>query len=379
MTLRNYYIIIIVALSLAFTSCVDPYATPESNQNIDILVVDGFLDIDNGTVNVTLSKAINLSSPDAPPAVVAATVHLEDSDNNILPLGTTTTVGLFRIDGLTIDQGKQYRIRIKTADKEYLSDFITPTPSPEIDSVTWRASDDGVTVHVNTHDNSGKSRYYQWTFDETYEYTAPLLSPFIIVDTTVVPRPVDEQVFTCWRTLGSTNIAIGSSFRLEDDIIQQKAVHFIPKGDVKLSKKYSILVRQTVLSREAYDFWLNLQQTTEQLGGLFDPQPGKVVGNIHSINGDKEPVLGYFGGGQIKEKRLFIKHSDLPENLRVPRFSPCEQDTVMKKDLPLLDRSYYITSELREGPVVLGYTYTTRSCADCRVDRGIITKPTFWE
>jgi hypothetical protein len=380
MKLRNYINIFIASITIVVTGCVEPYSPPESSKTIDILVVDGFLDSNSGTVNVKLSKAVTLASTEAPPAVTNAIVTLEDSDNNVTALQTTDASGMYSIDGLALNASNQYRIRIKTGGKEYLSDFITPKTSPPIDSVTWEGTEDGVRIMVNTHDATGDSKYYLWTFDETYEYRSTYTSSFKIVEGEVFLRQPEEQIGTCWKTLNSKRILIGSSLRLDEDIISKKEIQFIPKGDIRTSVRYSILVKQVVLSREAYDFWENLRKTTEQLGGLFDPQPGQVLGNIRRIDESSEPVLGYFDGGQVVEKRIFIGFYELPRFLRVSQpNNGCELDTLLVENLPIFNPADgFLVSQIYEGPALIAYTFTTRSCADCRVKSGSTSKPSFW-
>jgi hypothetical protein len=142
-----------------------------------------------------------------------------------------------------------------------------------------------------------------------------------------------------------------------------------------------MLLRQRVLTREAYDYWAELQKTTESLGGLFDPQPGKVTGNIHSVNDAAEPVLGYFSGGSVQQKRFFIGLLDLPNNLKAYQgIGNCVQDTVLLEDLPEYSASFNeLLGTATKGPITIGYTYTSKSCADCRTQGGTTTKPEFWQ
>src|SRR5688572_8131111 len=70
---------------------------------------------------------------------------------------------------------KKYRLSISTSNhKQYFSEFIELTSCPPIDSITWKPSiqSPGININVNTHDDSGNTRFYQWTFEETWEYTS---------------------------------------------------------------------------------------------------------------------------------------------------------------------------------------------------------------
>lgn len=375
---------LILSLGILTTACIEPYPPPVIDGDINYLVIDGSVDGLSGTANVVLTHAVPLSSTAPPPPELNANVTLEDNDGNTYPLMEIGD-GVYTQSSLPIDASKQYRLLITTDNNsEYMSDFVTIKETPPIDSVTWAPTTqhDGIEIRVNTHDVTKNTRYYQWSYEETYQYEAPYYAYLRIEGEDVVPIPEEELTFNCWRTLESKNILIGSSERLNEDIISNFPIINIEKGSQKISVKYSILVKQRALSREAYDYWLNLQKTTENLGGLFDPQPGRVTGNIHNVNYPDYPVLGYFDIGASKEQRLFINSTEIPSDLRGYKYmGACEVDTVLLGDLPLFNS---ISSTILDpvqgmGPFIIGYRFTSNSCADCRDQHGTTTKPPFWQ
>jgi hypothetical protein len=308
-----------------------------------------------------------------------ATVTLEGNDNSSVELNAGSPEGFYEKTGLLLSNDIQYRLRIKTkTDKEYLSDFIRPKVSPPIDSVTWKPVSDGIEIRVNTHDDTNNSKYYSWSFDETWAYHSPFTSRYKYVGGQILFRQPEDDISTCFRNDRSSNISIGSSLKFNKDIIQESLVHFVKRGDERLSAHYSILVKQVVLSREAYDFQENLKKTTEQLGGLFDPQPGLVVGNVHCIDTPSETVLGYFNGGTITEKRLFIRVGQLPIYLIVPPTkSDCTIDTLPLEAVPTFVSDWLIIDGIY-NPGLTGYSITPKACADCREQGGYLEKPSFW-
>jgi len=373
----------LIFASLIITSCIDPYPPPVIDTEINYLVVDGSINSDAGTAHITLSRAVPLSSTEPSPREKNATVSVEDNDGNIFLL-TESGNGVYEHASLPVDNTKQYRLHIKTTDNTvYRSDFIAIKPTPAIDSLTWAPNNDrsGIEISVTTHDDTRQTRYYQWSFEETYEYQAAFHSSYKIEEDTVILLPQNERTYVCWRTLTSQNILIGSTERLNEDVIYKQPLALIPKNSQKLIIKYSILVKQRSLSREAYDYWLNLQKTTENLGGLFDPQPGSVRGNVYNVSDPDDPVLGYFDAGAVTEKRLFISAVDLPADLRNYKdIGFCLMDTVLVDDVLQLDRvSNRIVTTIYVGPDLIGYYFTSSPCADCRFEKGTTTKPAFWQ
>ena len=150
------------------------------------------------------------------------------------------------------------------------------------------------------------------------------------------------------------------------------------KSNDKLSVRYSILVKQIGLSKEAYNFWNILKKNTELTGSLFDPQPSKMPSNIRCINDETKKVVGYVSVAKISEKRIFIKNSELnvwppineAESCPVIAKRPVDAIAMLKKDPSLLP-AYF---ETLSGQLAIA----SKFCVDCRLTKGSNVKPLFW-
>ncbi len=116
---------------------------------------------------------------------------------------------------------------------------------------------------------------------------------------------------------------------------------------------------------------------------MFDPLPSQVLGNITNINNSGEPVLGYFSGGQVTEKRLFINYSDLPYELMALRERvPCVEENIGSlsvDEIPKRTSSTLLIDPIYVQDVgVVGYTTADSYCIDCRIKGGSTTQPIFW-
>ena len=58
--------------------------------------------------------------------------------------------------------------------KEYASDYSVVRTTPEIDSISWLRDNGGVRIYINTHDDQNKTKYYRWSYSETWEFHAAL-------------------------------------------------------------------------------------------------------------------------------------------------------------------------------------------------------------
>jgi len=376
MNLTKKHILFFAWTALLFSSCLEPYAPPVVNGNVDILVVDGFLNMSTATASVRLSHALPLDSAGTPAVETNATVQLEEGNGPTIALANNAD-GTYIATGLSIDPSKKYRLHVLVGGKEYYSDYVDALQTPDIDSVTWRASDKDVTIYVNTHDATGKTKYYLWTYVETYEYAAPYPAGYEMKNGEPVYMSIEERTDICWKTTPSTTILVNSSENLSSDLIRNFPITVLEAGSYPLSRRYSTLVSQRAISKEAYTFWLQLQKTTESIGSLFDPMPSQVVGNVHSATDVNEVVLGFFSASEEKQMRMFVKNSELPENIRRTIQPFCPIDSLkMDRVRQLVDHTKLIAPY--GVPITLGYTSSTSLCMDCRERGGVPQKPDFW-
>ncbi|HLI92810.1 MAG TPA: DUF4249 domain-containing protein, partial [Puia sp.] len=238
-------LMIATAACLGIAGCVQSYISPYKSPPTGYLVVEGFIS-GNGPTRYTLSRTIPLPGDSVIPKVTGATLQVEGTDNSVYPL-TEQGNGEYGADSLPLSLNVKYRLRVGTPNgKSYLSAYVPYKPTPPIDSVNWAQNSAGVNIYVNTHDPAGATRYYEWSYDQTYQYTAAEASSFIYDAATnsVDPRPDSLQIFTCWKDEPSTRIVVGTSSGLaQDEIYRLPLVQILPNTQ-PLSVLYTLLVTQ---------------------------------------------------------------------------------------------------------------------------------------
>lgn len=376
------YRTILFATLLFTAACLEPYNPPILTENPKLLVVDAFINLNDSSASVELSRSAILASGASPELETGANVGIED-DGLVKFHLPETDAGIYTAKTTILSADKKYRLTITTLDgREYESDYITLKKTPPIDDLTWRVTDNGVQIYADTHDPAGKSHYYKWTYYETWEYNAHHEARLKLTNGRFTPVAPEDLVYTCWRTIPGSKVLVATTDRLRDDIINDFKIQFILKGSIKISKKYSILVQQQTLSEDGYNYWLNIQKTTEDLGSLFDPLPSQVIGNIHCMSNPQEPVIGYFDGASVTTKRIFIDSQDLPGNFRLVPAENCPLDSVIFENhfFPTGNASYVVAVfSDPTNPRKNGYLVTPSNCYDCRSQGGLTTKPDFWE
>jgi hypothetical protein len=372
---------------LMVLGCVEPYAPPEVSGDPDIIVIDGFLNAGDNSCRVKVTRAVPISSQvgfenvqDSPANPI--TVTLEEEEGTSFPL-TRIATGTFEALSLPIDPQRKYRLVVTVPPAQiYVSDYTEVKITPGIEKVFFDYNDDGLRILVNSENSNGDTKYYRWSFTETFEHTSNYSSSYIIDNGEVVTRAANQLIYRCFRTDESKNILIANSTELESDVIQNFHIQSIPRSSQKLQIRYSINVRQYSLTEDAYTFWLNLYKTTENVGGLFDPMPGEVHGNFRSTSDPGRTVIGYFSSATMQEKRLFITPEDLPDGYVGFRHPQCPIDTILLNQISSFDASKLLVSAVYSTggiPEIIGYSTSEPHCVDCRRLHGGVTDiPPFW-
>ena len=368
---------------LMAVSCRKPFEPAVFKSGYNYLVVDGFINAaPNGVTNILLSRTANVSdSAVANKPELNAGVTIESNSGQSYTLTPQGTDGTYSSAPLNLDNTKQYRVSIKMAGgSQYRSDFITPHPTPPIDSVDWRQDND-VTVYVNAHDPANNTLYYRWTFTEAWQYESTYYSEWGVANNLIYHRDsLTQQIHECWMTTYSTDILLGSSVALSQDVISQAPLTKLARADRKLNIRYSILVNQYALTAPAYTYWQIIQKNTQQLGSLFDEQPSQLMGNLHSITNPNEPVIGYMTVTSQQQARIFIDNKDLQGQWigAVPDFS-CQvvvtsQDPYNFAIFDYPDKTYLPLYFISGG----GLAVAKGICVDCTLQGGVSIKPVFW-
>lgn len=370
------WMVLIAVLFLA--SCKVPYDPLIKSSTTHFLVVEGFLNV-NGTTNIKLTRTRNISSGDTAAYIneINASVIIEDDQNNVYPLYETGG-GNYSAD-YPLDPDNKYRLHITTADqKQYLSDFVPCKLSPPIDNLGWKFKDGNVQIFVNTHDPNSNTTFYRWDYTETWEFHSDYYSAlkYDPISKSVVAR--DVPVFVCYRTRNASNIILGSSAKLQEDVIHEGPIVLIPNHDKRISVLYSTLVTQYALDSVGYNYWYAMKSNTENTGSIFDPQPNQTKGNIHCLTDSTEKVIGYIGAGSIQQSRLFISNSEMP-------FGWNQGGNCTEYDVPKDSVEYYLSGSsyipyATDPPGAFmpnGYFSASASCVDCTLS-GTLVKPNFW-
>jgi hypothetical protein len=421
MTVLKWIFVFLLLVSTA--SCIDPY-TPNLKDYKSLLVVEGLLTNENSSYKIKLGKSFNQQNYE-PEKITDATVYIIDGDGiktNFKNCGN----GYYKTDSTLFLGviGQKYTLQIITSDgNEYKSEECTMLPVAGIDKLYYKKGEEisgsrgesfpGLKILLNSGDATGMNKYFRWTFEETWKFDIPYPQQYtyaFINDTTYHFESVPVIKNICWKKNLSGEIITNSITYGGENYINNQEIQFIdPVLSDRLTKEYSILVKQYSISNTEYDFWNNIKKSGEAGSDIFASLPYTVISNIHNVNNRNEMVLGYFEVSAVSWKRIFITAHEL-EPLSLPYYKTnCFQIAKSPDDFPqpdpkapwngpfppTWDRLYHIFTDdgtnIFIGPYISGgnipgnvakkdlvkLIFAPKTCAICEV-MGSPTKPDFW-
>jgi len=365
---------IIVSIIILITgSCITQFL-PETDEDPELLVVDGIITDQPEANIVKLSRSMPLGKLAVVKPLLGCTVSITDDLGNLYML-TELEPGIYITDKMTFQGvlGRKYTLHVSTNNSmahnySYESMPMEMKAVPPIDTLYYEkvvikerdefsGPMEGCQVYLNTYDSKGLCKYYRWDYSETWKFTLPYYVP--------------NQI--CWITNNSDVINIKNTSVLSEDRINRFPLKFISNETDRLNERYSILVNQYSVSEDEFTYWEKLRNISEEIGGLYDIVPSSIPGNLYCIEDPAEQVLGYFSVSAKKSKRIYVD-----ENLRgaINLYRECPADTLSYNDpiIGLNSSVWVIVDDPYNGYKVITYT---KGCADCTV-RGTTIKPDFW-
>lgn len=347
--------------------CVDP-DTPELNATVDVIVVDGTLNdqAEPQTVSLNRSRADPKTGRFGSLPLTGLRVELVVDSTQVVAF-RETTAGTYQLpDGFRGRVGHRYQVRFSLPNgNRYESDPETLLAAPPIERVTarfnplslppgqygdFRAAHD---FYLETKDPAEAHNYYRWdwTLWEKQPYCRScyqgvyavynVLPHQYFIDSegrrnfvsgkqlfedcfSPLDRPADfsevidgytksnwtydyECRTQCWTILSGYNLQLFDDLYTNGGLLSNMKVAQVPYFT---HAPCLVAIRQTALSKEAYQFYKLVQDQTQNTGGLTDTPPVAPVGNVRNVANPRERVVGYFAAAGVAELRYWLDRKD---------------------------------------------------------------------
>ena len=377
---------------LTLLSCISEFSPNLPAKENDILIVGGSI-VGNTTSIIYLGR--NLSTTTGTDKedyyVEGGIVTLIDSKGNESSPAVDTGKGAYQLPVGELNEDTQYGVKIIYNGNTYQSELSIPLYTPPIDSLSFLqlVPYGMVDFCVSNHNPSEEIGYYRWQFEEDWEQVVPYET---IVDFDIIReryKRIDPETYRCWHNSKNNPPTVFSTAKLrENTIINQPVFNVDPTG--RFQELYCITVTQQILSRRGYEYFQNKKELSENLGGLFSPQPSMIEGNISCLTDPEKRAIGYIEINlNLVTEKLFVPQGKISWRYGEPLF--CEEfvphDTIQKKLLDSLNISwgdYYVGHRPyvdKKGGLTLDKEYIvwgTAKCLDCRLNGGVLEKPEWW-
>lgn len=392
--------LIIIFISLTFLSCIENYKIPEAaltNYQSEIVIQGRILSGEKSIIYI--SRTLPMGTVGVPEtSVLNAKVKIIGQNGYQSDLAEYDIENdYYAIATPKLTDNTLYALEVEAEGEIYQSEFLNILDTPDIDEVTYKEREDGITIHVSSENVNNQSRHYMWSYEEDWEFTANM--DFLLLRTLgylIYNQNTYDQLtmtnnpyYYCWNHNESKNIHIYTTKDLNQNAVKDVQLLHIPIDDARISYIYSILVKQCSLSDEAYDYYSSLKKYSEESSGLFTPMPFELEGNVKCISNPKTRAKGYVLASNIKSKRIFIYESEFKDIHSTYRDVACNSENSWYASQ---SNTNWITSwhnRIRyEGAVILspnnqitddGDDIYNRGCVDCRAVEGATKKrPDFW-
>lgn len=315
----------VIVFCVFLFSCVD-----EIDLNVDTeqrtLVIDGFVsDIeDDYILELSQSSVIGVGRDNILDPVPGASIRLLDDQGGEFAY-TEVDDGSYVLNGFQAARDVAYYIDIVLTSGEHYQSVPSKLRSGStIDAVSFEIGDktfrnnlgEFVTetiISVQLESNIAavqEAPFLRWRVSGEYALTENYPNA-ISPRTCYIPANLDLNDI---RILDGTEINDGNLF---GQVIAETVY------DYKFAENYCFHIQQFSISEQEYTYWKNIQEVIDISGGLFDPPPGTIVGNIFNVDDESNIAVGYFSVASVVFSRQFVNGASL--NMRVqpycaPRF-----------------------------------------------------------
>lgn len=356
-----------------FTSCTEKFYL-EDDSGTSILVVDGKITTQPGPYEVRLFKTVDLIKADSINPERDAIITIHDDKGN-MDTFIETAPGIYHTQNPSF-QGKvgtSYWIEIQTSSGiKYESNPETIRPEVSIESIYGIEDDlllaDGnkisaVKIQMNAQDPTNQSNYLRWEYNESWEWRNPYYEP-----KTSNPSKI------CYPYGRSKNVLIFDGSRQDKKEFFGLTTSTITVEEIKLNYEYFIELSMYSVSLESYEFWKNIQASSQVNGGLYNSIPANSKGNICACD-SYNPVLGYFEASSVNVKTASFSKADF--TLKFQDFPPeCEDIVMIYKDGRPDESIFHIVRNYWEGEAHV-FIVRQNYCYDCNFKYSP-NKPSFW-
>ena len=377
------YWLYLFLLPLLFCSACEEYFNPNIEGAEPVLVIEGAITNMPGPYTIKLSYSAGIYVEDQQAVENATVMIMEESGEEETLTEVTPGTYLTSENGIQGAPNKSYKLSVRLADgSQYESNYQTMPTGISLDTVEVdleyqylsieQPNVPGYQFSVTTDLAEKSENYLLWSLESTFKYRSDFTIDYLYNNFSAQPYPNPTEFMTCWRTDQIDQIYTFNTSTLTNPKVERLPINFERADRPELFIRYSLLVKQFTVNKEAYTFWNKIEGQIENQESLYNNQPFQIRGNIFNVDDSEELVLGYFMAAAQDNKRIFV---DPPPGLNLQR-ELCFADYMGYAFIGLLPQSAWPIYVYEDNG---GRAIASKECFDCRERGGTIIEPDFWE
>ena len=169
-------VLCLLLVIIVFPSCIEDYKIPKAETIAyeSEMVIQGRIQIGDESL-VYISETQPLGSEEKPNSLLNAHIYITGED------GFQSTFAQYDeeracyvIDTRELSPNMLYSLTVELNGEVYQSDYMSVEITPEIEEVSYKEREYGISIHVTTYNDKDASKYYLWTYEEDWEFHAEM-------------------------------------------------------------------------------------------------------------------------------------------------------------------------------------------------------------
>lgn len=387
------YRLLLFVISISIMGCIEPFEA-ETESFESVLVIEASLTNEVKHHEIDLKRTYTFEENE-PSIETNATVKIIDDLQNEYIFQQNSEGKYISLESFGAQSERSYQLLITTSNGVNYSSELIALPESNLTNNLYFNKEvneenvEGIAMYMDSFESLENPGYYRYEFEETYKIVPPYWSEFDLFpepsvrdSVSLVLKTIEGRV--CYNTVKFNDITLKNTNDFGENKINPFLVRFVERDNFIMAHRYSMLVKQYVLSREAYTFYETLKDFSESESLFSETQPGFINGNITS----NEKVIGFFDVSKVYAKRIYFNFDDFYLGKVRPFIQDCPisapPDNSLSGAPSLWD---LLTEELvkyisendtdvqpGEGP----YYVVPSACGDCNL-LGTNIAPDFWE
>jgi hypothetical protein len=251
------------------------------------------------------------------PLPFATIILLDDLGNSYPYHEDSLNVGSYLLNGFAGIPGRTYHIQVTTPSGETYESIPETIPFQSGEVVTsYEIIQEGYTdfegavstesfvkIRCNaTLPTSEEPTYLRWSIQEDFLFSpTDFPDPFgVIPPPCFISQNADPQAIVL---VNGNNV---STPTIENLIIGTRIV------DYSFFEKHYFTTYQSAITKEAHEYWRQVDILANQTGSIFDTPPAEIKGNIFNVDDPNEKVFGFFQAANQTYDRFFMLPEDIP-------------------------------------------------------------------